>query len=89
MGGDFLALLKAEYSFPLVGDTLRGLVFTDMGTVEDGFKVTTWRASIGVGARLQIDFFGPVPLEFDLAFPVSKDGDDDEQIFSFFIGATF
>lgn len=89
VGGDFMALLKAEYSFPLVGDTLRGLVFMDMGTIEDGFTLTTWRASLGVGARLQVDFFGPVPLEFDLAIPLSKDSEDDEQVFSFFIGATF
>ena len=60
-----------------------------MGTVEDGFELTTWRASVGVGIRLQIDFFGPVPLEFDLAAPILRDGDDEEQIFSFFIGATF
>ncbi len=84
-----MALFKAEYSFPLYADTLRGLVFTDMGTVEEDFEISTWRASVGVGVRLQIDFFGPVPLEFDLAVPISKDGDDEEQIFSFFIGATF
>jgi outer membrane protein assembly complex protein YaeT len=89
IGGDFLALLKAEYSFPLYGDNLRGVFFSDMGTVEDGFELTSWRASIGFGVRLQIDFFGPVPLEFDLAVPVLKDGDDEEQVFSFFIGATF
>ena len=89
IGGDFLVLAKAEYSFPLVGDNLRGVLFTDMGTVEDGFELTTWRASVGVGIRLQIDFFGPVPLEFDLAAPILRDGDDEEQIFSFFIGATF
>jgi outer membrane protein assembly factor BamA len=39
--------------------------------------------------RVQVDFFGPVPLEFDVAVPVLDARDDDEQIFSFFIGATF
>jgi len=89
VGGEFLALFKTEYSFPLYADTLRGLVFTDMGTVEEDFGINSWRASVGVGVRLQIDFFGPVPLEFDLAVPIAKDDDDEEQVFSFFIGATF
>jgi outer membrane protein assembly complex protein YaeT len=89
VGGDFLLLANAEYSFPLVGKNLRGVLFADMGTVEEDFEVTTWRASVGAGVRLTIDFFGPIPLEFDLAAPVSRDGDDDTQIFSFFFGTTF
>ena len=89
VGGDFRLLAKAEYSFPLYGDNLRGVFFTDMGTVEEGFELTSWRMSIGFGVRLQINFFGPVPLEFDLAVPILKDIDDEEQVFSFFIGATF
>jgi outer membrane protein insertion porin family len=89
IGGDFELLTGAEYSFPLYADSLRGVVFTDMGTVEENFEITAWRASVGVGLRLQIDFFGPVPMEFDLAVPVSSESDDDEQIFSFFIGTVF
>ena len=89
VGGDFLALVKAEYTFPLYADAIRGVVFTDMGTVEESFGVNSWRASVGFGVRLMIEFFGPVPLEFDLAVPIAKDTDDEEQIFSFFIGATF
>ena len=38
---------------------------------------------------MQIDFFGPVPLEFDFAIPVLKESDDEDQVFSFFIGAMF
>ncbi len=89
IGGEFLALAKAEYSFPLYGDNLRGVFFTDMGTVEEDFGLSSWRASVGFGVRLVIEFFGPVPLEFDLAAPILKEEDDEEQIFSFFIGATF
>jgi outer membrane protein insertion porin family len=89
VGGDFLLLAKAEYTFPLVADTIRGVFFTDMGTVEENFGIESWRASVGFGVRLMVEFFGPVPLEFDLAVPVAKESDDDEQIFSFFIGATF
>ena len=89
VGGDFMILGSAEYSYPLYGDMFRGLIFTDMGTVEESLKVTGWRASVGTGVRLQIDFFGPVPLEFDVAVPVLREGEDEEQVFSFFIGATF
>jgi outer membrane protein assembly complex protein YaeT len=89
IGGEFMFLTSAEYSFPLYGDNLRGVFFTDMGTVEEDVGLTTWRASVGFGIRLSIDFFGPVPLEFDFAFPIAKDSDDDTQVFSFFFGAIF
>lgn len=85
VGGDFLALLGGEYSFPLVGENIRGLFFLDTGTVGPG----TWRASIGAGVRFTIDLFGPVPLELVLAVPVVSDPDDEEQIFSFQVGTLF
>jgi len=85
IGGDFLALLGAEYSYPLVGDNVRGLLFLDTGTVGSG----TWRASIGTGVRFTLDIFGPVPLELGVAAPISRDPDDEEQIFHFMIGGAF
>ncbi len=89
IGGELMLLFSTEYSFPLYSDTLRGVLFTDMGTVESDYELSDWRVSIGAGVKLQVDYFGPVPLEFDIAAPVIRDGDDDEQIFSFFIGAAF
>lgn len=89
VGGEFMLMFSTEYSFPLYGKLLRGLLFTDMGTVEEGIEVRDWRVAVGGGIRVQVDFFGPIPLEFDLAFPVLSEADDDEQVFSFFIGATF
>ena len=89
VGGDFLLLTGAEYGVPLYGKTLRGVVFTDMGTVEEDFEITSWRVTLGLGLRVIIPYFGPVPLAFDFAWPVAKDGDDDTQVFSFSIGATF
>jgi len=56
---------------------------------EDNFKVTTYRASAGMGIRLHLPFFGPVPMSFDFGFPISKDKDDDTQIFSFAVGWVF
>ncbi|HNQ24490.1 MAG TPA: outer membrane protein assembly factor BamA [Phycisphaerae bacterium] len=89
VGGDFLLTMTGEYSFPLYGDVLRGLVFVDMGTVEPNLGISSWRASVGTGIRLTLNFFGPLPLEFDLAAPIAKDGDDEEQWFSFYIGSAF
>ncbi len=89
VGGKLMVLLSAEYSFPLYGEMLRGLVFADTGTVEEEFSISTWRAALGTGIRLHVDFFGPVPLEFAVAAPIALEEDDEDQIFSFYIGATF
>ncbi len=89
VGGDFMVLTGAEYSFPLYAKAVRGVFFVDMGTVEEDFGISSWRAAVGGGIRLTLDILGTVPMEFDLAFPVSKNGDDDERIFSFFIGLPF
>lgn len=89
IGGDFLLLANAQYSFPIVGKTVRGVTFLDMGTVEDEFGLSAWRASLGFGARIYVKYFGPIPLSFDLAFPIAKDSDDDVQVFNFSFGTTF
>lgn len=89
VGGDFMLLTNAEYSFPVVGQTVRGVTFLDMGTVEEDFGIHQWRASVGVGARIYIKYFGPIPLSFDLAAPIAKDDDDDTQVFNFSFGTTF
>jgi len=85
VGGDYLILMGAEYSYPLYGDNLRGHVFLDTGTAGAG----AYRAAVGTGVRLTINVFGPLPLEFNLAFPVSSGDGDDEQVFSFLVGSIF
>ena len=89
LGGDFLALASTEYAFPIFEKTLTGVLFLDTGTVEEKIGLTTWRAAVGFGIRFTVPFFGPVPFALDFAFPISKDGDDEEQIFSFSIGTSF
>lgn len=89
IGGDFMFLTGGEYSFPLVGKALRGVLFADMGTVEEEFGISSWRAAVGAGVRITLDIFGTVPMEFDFALPVSKDSEDDTRWFSFFIGLPF
>ena len=89
VGGDFMTFVGGEYSFPLVARNLRGVVFLDTGTVESDFQVTTYRAAAGVGIRLHVPFFGPVPMSLDFGFPISKDADDDTQLVSFSFGWVF
>jgi outer membrane protein assembly complex protein YaeT len=89
LGGDFLALASAEYSFPIFGENLTGVLFLDTGTVEETIELTTWRAAVGAGIRFTVPFFGPVPFALDFGFPISKDGDDEEEVFSFSIGTSF
>lgn len=89
IGGDFLLTGTAEYSFPLTGELLRGVLFTDVGTVEEDFGLSQLRMSVGFGVRMTVQMFGPVPIELDFAIPVLADDDDDERVFNFFIGGTF
>ncbi len=85
IGGDFLMLLGSEYSFPVYGQNLRGHVFMDTGTAGAG----TYRASVGVGIRFNINIFKQVPIELNLAMPISRDGEDNTQVFSFVFGGLF
>ena len=81
-----MLLSGVEYSFPLYSDTVRGVVFSDMGTVEESFRLSSWRASVGVGVRVVIKPLGSLPMEFNLAVPISSDEDDRQQLFSFLLG---
>ncbi len=89
VGGKFVLLTGGEYSFPIYGKNIRGVTFLDMGTVEDSVKLTSWRAAVGFGLRINVDFFGPVPIVLDFGFPIAKHGDDNTQVFNFAFGASF
>jgi outer membrane protein assembly complex protein YaeT len=86
IGGDFSITGSVEVSYPIAGDTLRGVVFTDVGTVEPDFEIGTIRASVGAGIRLVLPVLGQVPIAIDFAIPVSKSGQDDTQFISFSLG---
>ena len=86
IGSDWILLANAEVSVPMVGDTLSWLLFVDSGVIDSG----GYRASIGTGIQLMIpQWFGPVPMRFELAVPFMKDGDDETQVFSFSVGRLF
>jgi outer membrane protein assembly complex protein YaeT len=86
VGGDFSVTGSAEVSFPVIGEQLRGVVFTDFGTVEEEVEITQFRSSVGGGIRLVIPFLGQTPIAIDFAVPLSKSSEDDTQIISFSLG---
>ena len=89
VGGKFEFLNTVEYMFPITAaDALRGVVFTDFGTVEQSteLKWNDFRIAPGFGLRVTIPAMGPAPIALDLAFPVHKAPGDRTQIFNFFVG---
>ena len=89
VGGDFIVLTGAEYSFPLYSKNVRGVTFLDMGTVEEDFGISSWRVAVGFGLRINVDFFGPAPIVLDFGFPIAKDDEDNVRVFNFAFGASF
>jgi outer membrane protein insertion porin family len=90
VGGIMEALGSIEYMFPLMAnDNVRQVIFCDFGTVEPNYDFNNFRAAVGTGIRLTIPAFGPLPLAFDLAFPVAKAPGDKVNYFNFSIGASY
>ncbi|MBC8377744.1 MAG: BamA/TamA family outer membrane protein, partial [Planctomycetes bacterium] len=86
VGSDWMVTGNAEVAVPIGGETFSALFFTDAGMIETGGV----RASIGAGVQILIpQFFGPVPMRFELAMPFMKDSKDETQAFSFSVGALF
>lgn len=87
VGGIMMGLGSVEYQFPwLANDMLHQVVFCDFGSVSNSYDFKDLRVSVGTGFRVIIPAFGPLPLAFDLAFPVAKANGDDVQNFNFTVG---
>lgn len=88
VGGILSAIGSVEYQFPwTANDQFQQVIFADFGTVENDYTFSTFRAAVGTGLRVNVPALGPLPLAFDLAFPVSKMEGDKSRYFTFFIGA--
>ena len=86
IGSRWLATASGEISVPLTNEALSGLFFVDTGMVETGGI----RASVGIGIQILIpQWFGPVPMRFELATPFIKNSEDKTQMFSFSVGSLF
>jgi outer membrane protein insertion porin family len=89
VGGKFEFINSVEYMFPITADdTLRGVVFTDFGTVErtTEIKWEDFRVSPGFGLRVAIAAMGPAPIALDFGFPIHKAPGDHLQVFNFNMG---
>lgn len=83
VGGDWMVFLGAQYEKPLIQKSVSAVAFIDSGTVTDTPGFDDYRVSVGVGLRIYVEAFGPVPIALDLAWPLAKQDDDETQIFSF------
>jgi outer membrane protein assembly factor BamA len=86
IGSDWIFLANAEVTVPLVGENFAAVFFVDSGAIDSG----SYRVAAGMGIQILIpQWFGPVPMRFELAAPLMKDDEDDTQVFSFSIGRLF
>ncbi|MEN8126812.1 MAG: outer membrane protein assembly factor BamA [Planctomycetota bacterium] len=86
VGSDWAVVGNAEVSVPLGSEIFSWLFFSDAGMIDTGGV----RASVGTGIQIMIpQFFGPVPMRFEVAYPFMKEDEDETQAFSFSMGALF
>jgi outer membrane protein assembly complex protein YaeT len=86
IGSDWIILANAEAAVPLIGDSISLLFFVDSGKIDTG----GYRVGAGTGLQIMIpQWFGPVPMRFELADPLIKSDGDKTQIFSFSVGTLF
>jgi outer membrane protein insertion porin family len=89
-GGVMMAVASVQYQFPWnARDTFHQIFFTDFGTVTPNYELSAMRVSVGTGLLVAIPAFGPMPFEFDLAFPVLKQAGDKVQYFNFSVGGVW
>ena len=89
VGGRFQLLTTLQYEFPLVDNYLRGVVFTDQGTLDEDVDLDAWRVSIGAGVRMQIPFLSQAPFAVDFAVPIIEEDGDEDQLVSFTLDIPF
>ena len=86
IGSDWIFLANAEITVPLVSDNFSALFFIDSGAIDSG----NYRAAVGTGIQILIpQWFGPVPMRFEIATPLMKGDEDETQVFSFSMGRLF
>jgi outer membrane protein insertion porin family len=87
IGGQWMTTGTAEYMIPLTADgTISAVAFSDFGTVDTNVSFGDFRVTAGGGLRLTVPAMGPVPIALDFAWPIAKQGEDDLQVFSFYVG---
>jgi outer membrane protein assembly complex protein YaeT len=86
IGSDWIFLANAEVTMPLISDNFAALFFVDSAAIDTG----SYRAAVGTGIQIQIpNWFGPMPMRFEIATPFMKDDADETRVFSFSMGGLF
>ncbi len=86
IGSDWIFLANTEVTVPMGSDNFAALFFLDSGAVSSG----GYRAAAGIGIQIMIQqWFGPVPMRFELASPFMKNSEDETRTFSFSVGRLF
>jgi outer membrane protein insertion porin family len=89
-GGIMMAVGSVEYQFPWnARDTFNQIIFTDFGTVTGNYQLNDMRVSVGTGLKVSLPMMGPMPFEFDLAFPVMFSYGDKFQPFNFTVSGVY
>ena len=89
VGGRFSLLTTLQYEFPLVDRYLRGVVFTDQGTISDDVSLSEWRVTAGAGIRMAIPFLSQAPFAIDFAVPLLEEDGDEDELISFTLDIPF
>jgi outer membrane protein insertion porin family len=83
VGGDWMFFAGVQYEIPIFQEALTTVLFIDSGTVTNDVGFDQYRVSAGIGLRIHIDQFGPVPIALDFGFPIKSEEGDEEETFSF------
>lgn len=101
IGGDSMVFASVEYTFPILGDTIRGALFCDIGNVwtdkdwddEDEIWGNRWLKSLNSGAGIGLRLYLPIgPIKLDYGWPLRTGPDgwnDTGGRFHFNIGYAF
>ncbi len=86
IGSDWIFLANAEVTIPMISENFAAVFFVDSGTVDTG----SYRLSVGGGIQILVpQFFGNLPMRFELGVPLMRDEQDETQIFSFSAAGMF
>ncbi|WP_432798647.1 outer membrane protein assembly factor BamA [Poriferisphaera sp. WC338] len=83
VGGNFMWLVSLQYEVPIWDRYLRGVVFTDQGTVQETAGLDQWRVAVGAGVRFQVPFLSQAPFAVDFGIPLVKQDGDQTQLIAF------
>ena len=79
----------AELKQPIYKDTVSLVTFLDTGTVTFKPGIEEYRASVGFGLRLFVPQLSQAPLAFDFGFPILRQKQDSERVFSFSLDVAY